>query len=83
MSSATMSDNINLNTSHCVKQLIRGARAHCLITNMDESMYRANELYRSPISDESKEQATVQAVNKKGHHSKKDCITETKSATSA
>ena len=83
MSTATKRDNINLNTSQCLKQLIRGARAHCLITNTDESMNRANELYPSPVSDGSKEQATIQAVNKKGHHSKKNSITKTKSATSA
>ena len=83
MATATKSDNINLNTSQCLKQLIRGARAHCLITNTDESMNRANELYRSPVSDGSQKQATVQAVNKKGHRSEKDCITKNKSATSA
>lgn len=65
VATSTKSDHINLNTSQCLKQLIRGARADCLIGNTDESMTRATELSNLLLVMEVKNKQLYKSSNRK------------------
>ena len=67
MATTTKNDRLNLNTSQCLTQLIKGTRANCLITNTDESINRATTLTDLPLVMEEKNkklyrQTTRQAI---------------------